>query len=114
MLSFDWLLDTDETLELRTKPKVARRAAGRAEKPGGRRPDWPGLSRRLLGVVSGPLSPDLFCSPGDGLENIRYYRSSGQFSKNDCNVTGKGREYTGNVLRPAGKTDRTAALRRHT
>lgn len=45
------------------KPKEARRAAGRAEKPGGRRPDWPGLIRRLLGVVSGPLSPDLFCSP---------------------------------------------------
>lgn len=42
------------------KPKEARREAGRAEKPGGRRPDWPGLSRRLLLV----LSPDLFCSPG--------------------------------------------------
>jgi len=54
------LLDTDETLELRTKPKADSRAAGRAEKPGGRRPDWADLNRRLLGVVSGP---DLFCTP---------------------------------------------------
>lgn len=61
MLSLDWLLDTDETLELRTKPREARRAAGRAEKPGGRRPDWPDLRRRLFGVVSGPV---LLGSPG--------------------------------------------------
>lgn len=54
VLSLDWLLDTDETLELRTNPREARRAAGRAEKPGGRRPDWPDLSRRLFGMVSGP------------------------------------------------------------
>lgn len=66
MLSFDWLLDTDETLEVRTKPKVARRAAGRAEKPGGRRPDWPGLSRRLL-----VISADLFCSPVRHMKNMQ-------------------------------------------
>lgn len=47
-------------LELRMKPKAASRDTGRAEKPGGRRPDWPDLSRRLLGVVSGP---ELFCCP---------------------------------------------------
>lgn len=68
-LSFDWLLDTDEALELRAKPKVVRRA-GREEKPGGRRPDWPGLSRRLLGTVSGALSPDLMCSPEHSLETV--------------------------------------------
>lgn len=32
---------TEDTLELRTKPKAARRpAATRLVKPGGRRPDW--------------------------------------------------------------------------
>lgn len=117
-LSFDWLLDTDETLELRTKPKVARRAAGRAEKPGGRRPDWPGLSRRLLGVVSGPLSPDLFCSPGDRYVQDKYaillkQQVNLKKKKKNCDVTENGGAYTGNVLLitttvllgSAGKTD---------
>lgn len=43
------------------KPNVARRAAGRVEKPGGRNPDWPGLSRRLFGMTS--LPPERFSSP---------------------------------------------------
>lgn len=60
-LSFDWLLDTEETLELRTKPNVASRAGGRVEKPGGRKPDWPGLNSTVLGGIS--LPPDLFNSP---------------------------------------------------
>lgn len=46
------MLDTDDTLALRTKPKAARRAGGRWEKPGGRRPDWPGFDSRVLGPPS--------------------------------------------------------------
>lgn len=67
LLSLDWLLLTDEMLELWMKPKAARREAGRAEKPGRRRPDWPDLSRRLLGVVSGPQP---FCCPTRGKRNM--------------------------------------------
>lgn len=73
-LSLDWLLDTAETLELRTKPKEPGRAAGGPAKPGGRRPDWPGLSRRLLGLGSGP---DLLCSPGGSGEEEEYHNMSG-------------------------------------
>lgn len=40
------MLETEETLELRTKPKAARRAAGSREYPGGRRPDEAGLGKR--------------------------------------------------------------------
>lgn len=39
-LSPDWVLETEETLELRTKPNAASLAAGRREYPGGRRPDF--------------------------------------------------------------------------
>lgn len=49
----EWLLDTDETLDVRITPKAASLAGGRLENPGGRRPDWPDFSWRLLGVVSG-------------------------------------------------------------
>lgn len=38
-LSADWVLETDDTLELRTKPNAASLAAGRREYPGGRSPD---------------------------------------------------------------------------
>lgn len=42
MLSAEWVEETEDTLELLTKPNAARRPAGwRLElKPGGRRPDW--------------------------------------------------------------------------
>lgn len=82
-LSFDWLLDTDEALELRAKPKAVRRA-GREEKPGGRRPDWPGLSRRLLGAISGALSPDLICSPEHSLETVCVLMLAGQLHLLSC------------------------------
>lgn len=39
-LSADWVLETEDTLELRTKPKAASLAAGRREYPGGRSPDF--------------------------------------------------------------------------
>ncbi|TNN78997.1 hypothetical protein EYF80_010676 [Liparis tanakae] len=49
-LSAEWAEEAEETLELRTKPKAARRPAGwRLElKPGGRRPDWLVLGSRDL------------------------------------------------------------------
>lgn len=41
MLSAECAEEKEDTLELRTKPKAARRpAATRLVKPGGRRPDW--------------------------------------------------------------------------
>lgn len=39
-LSRDWVLETEVTLELRTKPSAASLAAGRREYPGGRSPDF--------------------------------------------------------------------------
>lgn len=50
VLSAEWAEDTEDTLELRTKPKAARRPAGRRLelKPGGRRPDWLVLGSRDL------------------------------------------------------------------
>jgi len=38
-LSADWVLETEDTLELRTNPNAASLAAGRREYPGGRSPD---------------------------------------------------------------------------
>lgn len=45
---------TEDTLELRTKPKAARRptAPRLEEKPGGRRPDWLALGSRDLEAVA--------------------------------------------------------------
>lgn len=50
MLSAEWAEVTDDTLELRTKPKAARRPVGRRLelKAGGRRPDWLVLGSRDL------------------------------------------------------------------
>lgn len=50
VLSAEWAEEADDTLELRTKPKAARRPAGRrlVLKPGGRRPDWLALGSRDL------------------------------------------------------------------
>lgn len=39
-LSTDWVLETEDTLELRMKPNAASLAAGRREYPGGRSPDF--------------------------------------------------------------------------
>lgn len=47
MLSAEWAEVTEDTLELRTKPKAARRPR-LEEKPGGRRPDWLALGSRDL------------------------------------------------------------------
>lgn len=50
VLSAEWAEETEDTLELLTKPKAARRPAGRRLelKPGGRRPDWLALGSRDL------------------------------------------------------------------
>lgn len=40
MLSADWVLDTDDTLELLTNPNAANFAVGSLEYPGGRSPDF--------------------------------------------------------------------------
>lgn len=69
MPSLDWLLDTDETLALRLKPKAARRACGKAEKPGGRRPEWPGFSTPVFWIDS---EPALFCSVGPSQKCIHF------------------------------------------
>lgn len=52
-LSPDWADEAEETLELRTNPKAARRPGGRRleVKPGGRRPDWDDLGSTDLQAV---------------------------------------------------------------
>jgi len=50
VLSAEWAEETEDTLELLTNPKAARRPAGRRLelKPGGRRPVWLALGSRDL------------------------------------------------------------------
>lgn len=54
VLSVEWAEETEDTLELLTKPNAARRPAGwRLElKPGGRRPDWLALGSIDLETVA--------------------------------------------------------------
>ena len=81
MLSAEWAEETEDTLELLTKPNAARRPAGRRLelKPGGRRPDWLALGcRDLEGAAWGWAAAGAGAGAGAGAWWVNTWSSVGK------------------------------------